>query len=60
MGILNVKGPGGKRYPYTVVGIIEKERRTRDYTTWIRSRGEVIRNVSGIIYRGIVKRYDFY
>jgi beta-lactamase class A len=60
MGILNVKGPDGKRYPYTVIGIIEKERRARDYTTWIRSRGEVIRNASGIIYRGIVKRYDFY
>jgi len=60
MGILNVRGPDGKRYPYTVIGIIEKERRARDYTTWIRSRGEVIRNVSGIIYRGIVKRYDFY
>jgi beta-lactamase class A len=60
MGILIVKGPDGKRYPYTVIGIIEKERRTRDYATWIRSRGAVIRNVSGIIYRGIVKRYDFY
>jgi len=60
VGILNVKGPDGKRYPYTVIGIIEKERRARDYTTWIRSRGEVIRNASGIIYRGIVKRHDFY
>ena len=60
VGILNVKGPDGKRYPYTVIGIIEKERRARDYMTWIRSRGAVIRNVSGIIYHGIVKRYDFY
>jgi len=60
MGILNVKGPDGKRYPYTVIGIIEKERRARDYTAWIRSRGAVIRNASGIIYRGIVKRHDFY
>ena len=24
MGILNVKGPDGKWYPYTVIGIIEK------------------------------------
>jgi len=60
VGILNVKGPDGKRYPYTVIGIIEKERRARDYMTWIRSRGAVIRNVSGIIYHGIVKRHDFY
>jgi beta-lactamase class A len=60
VGILTVKGPDGKRYPYTMIGIIEKERRARDYTTWIRSRGAVIRNVSGIIYRGIVERYDSY
>ncbi|MCL5885258.1 MAG: class A beta-lactamase-related serine hydrolase [Deltaproteobacteria bacterium] len=60
VGILNVKGPDGKRYPYTVIGIIEKDRRARDYTAWIRSRGAVIRNVSGTIYRGIAKRYDFY
>jgi beta-lactamase class A len=43
-----------------MIGIIEKERRARDYTTWIRSRGAVIRNVSRIIYRGIANRYDFY
>jgi len=43
-----------------MIGIIEKEQRARDYTTWIRSRGTVIRNVSGIIYRGIVKRYESY
>ena len=60
VGILTVKGPDGKRYPYTMIGIIEKEQRARDYTTWIRSRGTVIRNVSGIIYRGIVKRYESY
>jgi len=59
-GILVARGPDGKRYPYTMIGIIEKERRTRDYSTWIRSRGAVTRNVSGIIYRGIAKRYDFY
>lgn len=60
VGILTVKGTDGKRYPYTMIGIIEKEQRARDYTTWIRSRGKVIRNVSGIIYHGIVKRYDSY
>lgn len=60
VGILAVKGPDGKRYPYTMIGIIEKAQRARDYATWIRSRGAVIRNVSGIIYRGIVDRYDSY
>ncbi len=58
VGILTVKGPDGRRYPYTIIGIIEKERRARHYTNWIRSRGEVIREVSGIIYRGIMRRYD--
>ena len=31
MGILNVPGPGGRRYPYTLVGIIEKEQNAPDY-----------------------------
>jgi len=60
VGILIAKGPDGRRYPYTVIGIIEKERRARNYTDWIRSRGEVIRNVSGIIYNDIKSRHDFY
>ena len=60
VGILTVKGTDGKRYPYTVIGIIEKDQRARDYKAWIRSRGAVIRKVSGIIYHGIVDRYDSY
>ncbi len=58
MGILNVKGQDGRRYPYTVIGIIEKEQSAPNYTTWIRSRGEVIRNVSSIIYKGIAQDHD--
>jgi beta-lactamase class A len=58
MGILSVQGADGKRYPYTVIGIIEKEQRAADYTTWIRSRSEVIRNVSGIIYNGIARHHN--
>ena len=53
MGILNVEGPDGKRYPYTIVGIIEKQQPARNYSSWIRSRGDVIRNVSNIVYKGI-------
>ena len=60
VGILIAKGPDGKRYPYTMIGIIEKVHRARDYTTWIHARGAVIRNVSGIIYKGIVNRHDIY
>jgi beta-lactamase class A len=57
MGILNVKGPDGKRYPYTIIGIIEKQQPARNYTSWIRSRGDVIRNVSNIVYKGITKHH---
>jgi beta-lactamase class A len=57
MGILNVEGPDGKRYPYTIIGIIEKQQPARNYSSWIRSRGNVIRNVSNIVYKGITKHH---
>jgi beta-lactamase class A len=57
MGILNVSGRDGKRYPYTVIGIIEKQQSARNYTAWIRSRGDVIRNVSNIVYQGIAAHH---
>lgn len=59
MGILSVKGPDGKRYPYTLIGIIEKQDKANNYTTWIRSRAEVIRDVSDIVYQGIALRHGF-
>lgn len=59
MGILSIKGRDGRRYPYTLIGIIEKRRSAGNYTAWIRSRGDVIRNVSGIVYKGIAKRHGF-
>jgi len=58
MGILSVRGRDGKRYPYTLIGVIEKEQSAADYTTWIRSRSEVIRNVSSIVYKGIAQHHD--
>jgi beta-lactamase class A len=58
MGILNVKGADGRWYPYTVIGIIEKEQGARNYTSWIRSRGNIIRHVSGIIYQTIAENHD--
>jgi beta-lactamase class A len=57
MGILNVKGRDGKRYPYTLIGVIEKQQRASDYTTWIRSRSDVIRDVSNIVYQGISQHH---
>jgi beta-lactamase class A len=58
MGILNVKGADGRWYPYTVIGIIEKEQGARNYSSWIRSRGNIIRHVSGIIYQTIAENHD--
>ena len=58
MGILNIKGPDGKWYPYTVIGIIEKEQNAANYTSWIRSRGNIIRNVSGIVYQSIAQNHN--
>ncbi|MGD8589460.1 MAG: serine hydrolase [Chromatiales bacterium] len=55
MGILNVEGPDGKRYPYTIIGIIEKQQSARNYSSWIRARGNVIRNVSNIVYKGVAQ-----
>ena len=57
MGILSVKGRDGKRYPYTVIGVIEKQQSASNYTTWIRSRSDIIRNVSNIVYRGIARQH---
>ena len=58
IGILVVKGSNGKRYPYTLVGIIEKRKRTGNYSSWIRSRGNVIRKVSDIVYKGISQQHN--
>jgi beta-lactamase class A len=58
MGILSVKGRDGRRYPYTLIGVIEKQESADNYTTWIRSRSDVIRNVSNIVYRGIAEHHD--
>jgi beta-lactamase class A len=57
MGILSVKGVDGKRYPYILIGIIEKQRSARNYTTWIRSRSEIIRKVSAIVYKGVIAQH---
>jgi len=58
IGILVVKGQNGRHYPYTLVGIIEKKGRASNYTTWIRSRGDVIRRVSGLVYTGISRQHN--
>lgn len=50
MGIVEASGRDGRRYPYIFVGIIEKRRRAGHYGRWIRDRGDVIREVSDMVY----------
>ena len=50
MGIVVAQGSDGKEYPYTMIGIIQKRARPRGYGRWIRSRGNVIREVSELVY----------
>ena len=50
MGIVVAQGSDGKEYPYTMIGIIEKRARPAGYGPWIRARGNVIREVSDLVY----------
>ncbi len=57
-GILAPKDHRGKRYPYTVVGIIEKRRRASSLSRWIGSRANIIRRVSAIVYDEVARKYS--
>jgi beta-lactamase class A len=57
-GILAPKGKDGKRYPYTLIAIVEKASRTRNLSSWISSRGSLIRRVSGMVYETIKARHN--
>ena len=58
MGILIARGRDGRTYPYTFIGIIEKARPTRSYGVWQKARGDVIREVSNIVYGHLRQMYD--
>jgi len=58
MGILVARGKDGKRYPYTIIGVIEKKKAHPNYTTWIRTRGKVIRDISSLIYERLARRHN--
>lgn len=58
IGILIARGRDGRRYPYTFVGIIEKSRRTKNFTVWKDDRGDVIRDVSGITYNHLQRLHN--
>jgi len=58
MGILAPKGQNGRRYPYVVVGIIEKQRSAGNYGHWAMARGNVIRKISSMIYQEMKANYN--
>ena len=58
MGILSPKTKKGGRYPYAIVGIIERRSRPSDYGRWMHSRSRVIREVSTLIYKEMKKEHQ--
>jgi beta-lactamase class A len=59
MGVLLAKGPDGRQYAYALIGIIEKRHAARHYFRWLRSRGDIIREMSGMFYRIIASLHGF-
>ncbi|MBI5240082.1 MAG: serine hydrolase [Elusimicrobia bacterium] len=59
MGVVLAKAPDGRQYAYALIGIIEKKHAARHYYRWLRSRGDIIREVSGLVYRIIGGMHGF-
>ncbi len=57
IGILQVRGPDGRRYAYSVVGLVQKESPARSYGRWIRARGNLIRDVSTMVFSEMQRRH---
>jgi beta-lactamase class A len=57
MGILVAKDRRGRRYPYALVGIIERDSRASNYGNWMLTRGNVIRQVSTLVYKEMKRQY---
>jgi beta-lactamase class A len=53
MGILVPQTQSGRRYPYIVVGVIERSSRASNYSGWMNSRGNIIREVSTLVYKDL-------
>jgi beta-lactamase class A len=58
MGILVPRGRNGQQYPYALVGIIERRSRASDYGQWMHSRGNMIREISTLVYQDMKKQYN--
>lgn len=57
MGILVPRDKSGNRYPYALVGIIQRSSRPDNYSEWMLTRGNVIRQVSSLVYEEMKKQY---
>ncbi|MCL7486902.1 MAG: class A beta-lactamase-related serine hydrolase [Desulfobulbaceae bacterium] len=57
MGILVPRDKSGNRYPYALVGIIQRSSRPSNYGDWMLTRGNVIREVSTLVYQEMKKQY---
>ena len=58
MGIVVARDNKGRPHPYTMIGIIEKRRRGTPYWAWIKDRGNVIREVSDLVYTELKRQYN--
>jgi beta-lactamase class A len=58
MGILVPRDKSGNRHPYALVGIIQRSSRPSNYGDWMLTRGNVIRQVSTIVYQKLKKQYQ--
>ena len=57
MGIVVARDKRGKLYPYTFIGMIERDQGSKIYTQWIQARGNVLRKISGLVYDHIKSTY---
>jgi len=58
MGILVPKNKQGGRFPYVIVGIIERRSKASDYGQWMHSRSRIIREVSTLVYKNLQNEHQ--
>ncbi|PID75305.1 MAG: hypothetical protein CSA20_07850 [Deltaproteobacteria bacterium] len=58
MGILVPKKKNGRRYAYIFVGIIQRDHRAPNYGRWMRSRSNIIRHVSTIVFNQLARLHN--
>ena len=57
MAILEPLGSDGIRYPYIMIGIIERSAKAQNYRSWSESRRDIIRGVSNLVYLSLKERH---